>query len=286
MSKPDIYESVTTTIIEQLEKGVAPWACPWNAAAPVGGLPANASTGRAYSGVNILLLWLAQAERGFSCHDWLTYKQAEAMGAQVRKGEKATRIVYADSFIPKAERAKARTENREPSSVYFLKGFCVFNRDQIDGLEPPAPTGPLPDREAIAVGENLILRSGADFRIGGNEAYYVSAADFIRMPDQRQFRNQIDYYRTAAHELSHWTGHQSRLDRKLANRFGSAQYAREELIAEMGAAFVLASIGITPTVRHADYIGAWLKVLREDSKAIVRAASAASKAADYLLSKI
>jgi antirestriction protein ArdC len=169
--------------------------------------------------------------------------------------------------------------------VAFLKRFTVFNIDQCEGLsealtDTPAPLDPI---VAIAQADRIIQASGGDVRIGGGEAYYAPAQDYVAVPPQAAFHEPINWYRTALHELGHWTGHTSRLGRDQAGRFGSAAYAREELVAEMASAFACASLGIVPTVRHADYVGAWLEVLRADEKAIFRAASAASKAADFLL---
>jgi antirestriction protein ArdC len=144
---------------------------------------------------------------------------------------------------------------------------------------------PLPEREIVPVGEEVIAASGVDFRIGGARAFYVPGEDYVQVPPQPAFFQQVDYYRTALHELTHATGHSSRLNRNILNAFGTKDYAREELVAEMGSAFLCASLGIVPTLRHADYLASWLEVLREDSRAIFRAASAASKAADWLLTR-
>tara|TARA_R110000772_G_scaffold87094_7_gene181836 strand:- start:1537 stop:2463 length:927 start_codon:yes stop_codon:yes gene_type:complete len=282
-----VYQEVTAKIIRELEQGRVPWVQPWGA--PNGtaaiGLPANADTQRTYSGINILLLWSAVFERGFGCQSWLTYKQAQKLGGNVRKGEKSTTIVYADSFITKDERQAAKEEQRDPQSIPFLKRYRVFNIEQCEGL-PDDLYSDAPERpecEQIPHAEALIRDTGADFRIGGNRAFYVPSEDFIQVPPQPAFHDQINYYRTCFHELGHWTGHESRLDRTFGSSKGNKLYAREELVAEMTSAFVCASISITPTVRHTDYIGSWLEVLKEDDKAIFRAASFASKAADYLL---
>jgi antirestriction protein ArdC len=148
-----------------------------------------------------------------------------------------------------------------------------------------ADPAPLPERQIVPVAEDVIAASAVDFRIGGNRAFYVPALDYVQVPPQPAFFEQINYYRTALHELTHATGHASRLDRKLLNGFGSKDYAREELVAEMGSAFLCAALGIEPTVRHADYLASWLEVLREDNRAIFRAASAATKAADWILAR-
>ena len=169
----------------------------------------------------------------------------------------------------------------------FLKRFTVFNVDQCDGLPDTLTAGPVPssDADILPRVQSLIDASGADFRIGGSQAYYSPTCDYVAVPEPGAFREPINWHRTALHELGHWTGHPSRLNRDQRGSFGSGDYAREELVAEMASAFACASLSIQPTVRHSDYIGGWLTVLRDDDKAIFRAASAASKAADYLLAK-
>ena len=287
-NKTSLYTDVTNRIIAELEEGRLPWVQPWNAehlSAPLG-LPKNAATGRTYSGINILILWDAVAEHIRSTQCWLTYMQAQALGGTVRKGEKGVTVCYADRFTPKAEIERAAEVGEEPQQVAFLKRYTVFNVDQCDGLGNDLYTAPapMPEREIILHAEAAIAATGADIRIGGAKAFYNPAHDFIAIPPQPAFFEQINFYRTAFHELSHWTGHKSRLDREFTGKFGSKSYAREELVAELSAAFVCAELGIKPTVRHADYIGAWLEVLREDEKAIFHAASQASKAAEYIQS--
>lgn len=198
-----------------------------------------------------------------------------------------TTVVYADRFTPEAEKARARDKGGEARATPFLKRFTVFNVAQCEGLRPglaPDPI-PLPERQIVPVAEEVIAASGIDFRVGGNRAFYVPAQDYVQVPPQPAFFEQINYYRTCLHELTHATGHASRLARNLTTGFGTKDYAREELIAEMGSAFLCAALGIVPTVRHADYLANWLDVLREDNRAVFRAASAASKAADWLLAK-
>ncbi len=280
-----LYQEVTDRIIAELEQGRVPWVQPWGQGKARLGLPRNAATGRRYSGVNILILWGAVIECGYPSQDWLTFRQALDLGGHVRKGERGTTVCYADRFIPKAELERARQEGDEPEAVPFLKRFTVFNVAQCEGLTERFSTlvEPLPEREIIPHAEALIAASGADFRIGGENAFYMTSADYIQVPPQPAFFEQINYYRTCFHELGHWTGHASRLARDLAGGFGSKTYAREELVAEMASAFVCASLGILPTVRHADYLGSWLEVLREDNRVIFRAASQATKAADFIL---
>ncbi|HPE30181.1 MAG TPA: zincin-like metallopeptidase domain-containing protein [Parvularculaceae bacterium] len=287
--RADLYTEVTTKIVKELEARRFPWAQPWaargEAATIAAGLPKNAQTGRAYSGINVLLLWGAAIEHGFSGQTWLTFRQAKALGGSVMKGERGSMVVYADKFIPKDEQERAAKDGDEASFVPFLKRYTVFNAAQCEGLPPELTAGakPLPECEAIPRAESLIKATGADFRIGGDRAFYVPSQDFIRVPPQPAFFEQINYYRTCFHELGHWTGHASRLNREFKGRYGSHAYAREELVAEMASAFVCASLSITPTVRHADYLGSWLEVLTEDNRAIFNAASLASKAADFIL---
>lgn len=292
-ARASLYDEVTGRIVAELEAGRFPWVQPWDTAAAVPGLPRNAGSGRAYSGINVLILWGEVIMRGYASQGWLTFRQALEAGGCVRKGERGICVVYADRFIPKeAEKGALRGSATPPNgdeppenAIHFLKRFTVFNVAQCDGLPERMLAGspPLPPRELVPVAEALIEACGADFRIGGAEAFYSPGGDYVRVPPQPAFRHQIDYYRTALHELGHWTGHATRLARDLSNPFGSAGYAREELVAELASAFLCAALGIEPSVRHADYLGSWLAVLRADNRAIFRAASLASKAADYLL---
>lgn len=283
----DLYQQVTDSVIVELEAGCVPWVQPWgrpDVNTPLA-MPTNGHTKRGYSGINILLLWGAAIDTKRTTQVWLTYKQALALGGNVRKGERGTSVCYADTFIPKAEQKRARETGEDAQKVGFLKRYTVFNADQCEGLPAELYEGaaPLPECEAVPIAENLIKATGADFRIGGERAFYVPSEDYIQVPPQPAFHAQINYYRTCFHELGHWTGHKSRLDRNLNGGFGTKLYAKEELVAEMTTAFVCASLGIVPTVRHADYIGSWLEVLKNDKRFVFRAASLASKAADYIL---
>jgi antirestriction protein ArdC len=287
LQRDNLYREITDKIVAELEQGIVPWVQPWtsgNQPSPLG-LPINGLTRRSYSGINILLLWSALEEKGFASPYWVTFKQSIAMGGSVRKGEHGTHVYFADKFTPQKEKARAEQEGDEPSAIAFLKRYTVFNADQCDGLPKGLIAQPVakPERQLVPEAEALIAATAADFRIGGDEAFYVPSEDFIRIPPQTAYTDQINYYRTAFHELGHWTGHKSRLDRNLTTKFGTQDYAREELVAEMATAFMCATIGIVPTVRHADYIGNWLQVLKEDAKAIVRAASLASKASGFIL---
>lgn len=286
--RANLYDEVTRRIVAELEAGRIPWVQPWGRSGGTGpGLPRNALTNRNYSGVNVLILWGAVIEQGWPLQSWLTFKQAIEAGGAVRKGEHGTTVVYADRFVPEGEKARVEREGGDAKAIPFLKRFTVFNVAQCEGLRPglAADPAPLPEREIVPVAEAVIAASAVDFRIGGDKAFYVPAHDFVQVPPQPAFFEQINYYRTCLHELTHATGHPERLGRNLTTSFGSKDYAREELVAEMGSAFLCAALGIVPTVRHADYLASWLTVLREDNRAIFRAASAASKAADWLLSR-
>lgn len=282
--RANLYDEVTARIIAELEAGRVPWVQPWGKVDGTGpGLPRNALTARNYSGVNVLILWGAVIANGFPSQSWLTFRQAQEVGGAVRKGEHGTCVVCADRFVPEAEKARAARDGGDAKAVPFLKRFTVFNVAQCEGLRPnlAADPAPLPEREIVPLAEAVIAASGVDFRIGGSRAFYVPGHDFVQVPPQPAFE-QINYYRTCLHELTHATGHASPLGRNLTNAFGSKDYAREELIAEMGSAFLCAALGIVPTVRHADYLASWLAVLREHNRAIFRAASAASKAAEWI----
>ena len=286
--RTNLYDEITDKIIADLEAGRFPWVQPWGKAAaraPLG-LPNNASTGRAYSGINILILWGAVVQHGFPGQGWLTYRQAAALGGNVRKGEHGTTVVYADRFIPEAEKRRARETGEEAQAIPFLKRFTVFNTAQCEGLpDDIIVAAPLPPPGLIEPTVDALIKATAiDFRIGGDRAFYMPALDYVAVPPPQAYFDPINWHRTALHEIGHASGHHSRLNRDLSGSFGSKKYAFEELVAEMSSAFCCASLGIVPTVRHADYIGSWLEVLREDNRAIVRAASQASKAADWILS--
>lgn len=284
IDRRSLHAEVTAKIIAQIEEGILPWVQPWDGAAASVGLPCNASTGRPYSGINILLLWTHVIESGFASQRWLTFKQALAVGGNIRRGEKGATVCFADRFTPADEGKRAREEDREARQVPFLKRFTVFNVEQCENLPAEllaAPTNAA--EELVPAAHRLMEATGASIHVGGGKAFYAPVPDYIQVPLRETFCEPINWYRTVLHELGHWTGHRSRLDRGLgANDLDL--YAREELCAEMASAFVCAELGIRPTVRHADYIGAWLAVLYDDDKAVFKAASAASKAAEFLMS--
>ncbi len=286
--RADVYARVTAKIVEDLAQDVRPWARPWNAghaghaAGPVS-RPLRAN-GTPYRGINVLLLWVEAQDKNYTAPIWMTYKQAQALGAQVRKGETGTLVVYADRLTKTETNDKGEETERQ---IAFMKGYTVFNVEQIDGLPghytaPAAvPTSPLPRLEAA---EAFFAATGADIRHGGNRAFYAPGVDRVQMPPRDSFRDAESYAATLAHELTHWTGHESRLNRDLRSRFGDHAYAAEELIAEMGAAFLCADLGLAalPRPDHAAYLGSWLSVLQADSRAIFTAATSAQRAADYL----
>ncbi|BAI71452.1 antirestriction protein [Azospirillum sp. B510] len=285
--RASLYAEITTRIIAELEAGRLPWVQPWGtsgAVAPLG-LPRNVVSGRSYSGINVLILWGAVFAGGFSGQNWLTYRQARSLGGTVRRGERGTTLVYADRFVPDRERRRARETGDDAQPIPFLKRFTVFNTDQCEGLPEDIASAPPPIAAGLILprAEALIRASGVDVRIGGARAFYNLQHDYVQVPPPQAFFEPVNWHHTALHELGHSTGHPSRLGRDLSGAFGSRKYAFEELVAEIASAYLCAALGIVPTVRHADYIGSWLDVLRADDHAIVRAASAASKAADYLL---
>ena len=281
-----LYRDITAKIIAELEAGRVPWVQPWTASATAPTMPVNAATGRRYSGINVLMLWAAAVEQGYAGQRWLTFRQALALGGSVRRGERATVVVYVDRFVPEDERRRA-TEAGEEARVPlpFLKQFQVFSVEQCDRLPNDARGAPTMAEPAPLEPwmEALILEMKVDVRVGGDRARYHRRVDRIDVPSPSAYPEPVNWYRTVLHELAHATGHRDRLARDLTGWFGTVEYAREELIAEMTAAFLCAALGTVPTVRHADYIGSWLEVLRGDDHAIVRAASAASKAADYMM---
>ena len=284
--RANLYQQITDRIITELEAGRVPWVQPWGTARAAIGLPYNAASGRRYSGLNVLTLWDAVVSRGFSGHAFLTFRQAVALGGTVRRGERGIGIIYSPRFVPGKERRRAEVEGREPmGSIPFLRSFTVFSVDQCEGLPPhiAEPPPPIPDGLILPRLEALIAATGADFRIGGAVACYSPRHDYVQVPRPDAYFEPINWHRTALHELGHWAGGPSRLNRDQSGAFGSREYGREELCAEISAAYCCAALGIIPTVRHADYIGFWLDIIREDSRAILRAASAASKCADYLL---
>lgn len=279
----DLYKEVTDKIIEALETGVAPWVKPWRAGVAGSGLPYNAATRKPYRGVNVPLLFMCGAQ--YSSNGWMTYRQAQALGAHVRKGEKGALVVFFKPFRVVDRNATPDASGNLPEkTIPLLRSYVVFNVDQIDGL-PARITKPdtSTERPTHAVADAMLAL--ATVKHGGDSAFYAPGPDYIQLPQPAAFTSMGDYYAAALHELTYWTGHKDRCARDFTGRFGSEGYAREELVAEMGAAFLCATAGIDGRLQHAEYIANWLKVLRNDKRAVVIAASLAQRAADYVLSR-
>jgi antirestriction protein ArdC len=285
-NRTDLYTRVTDRIVEQLSQGVRPWLQPWSCEHAAGRITRpRRHNGQKYAGINILTLWMAAESQGFVSPFWLTFQQAKALGGHVKKGEKGSPVVYASTF-KKTEQTDAGEETE--AEIPFLKEYTVFCADQCEGLPPhfsALVTPPAETMERIERADAFFANTKADLRVGGNRAYYAIGEDYVRMPPFETFRDAESHASTLAHELTHWTRHPSRLNREFGRkRWGDAGYAMEELVAELGAAFLCADLQITPEVRddHASYIESWLKVLQGDSRAVFSAASQASKAVDYL----
>ena len=284
--KQDVYTRITGKIIADLEQGVRTWMKPWNAGNTAGRITRPLrSNGIPYSGINILMLWAESVTKGFTAPIWMTYRQASEFNAHVRKGEKGSLVVYANS-ITRSEQADDGAETER--EIHFMKGYTVFNVEQVEGLpeiyygKPEVTTTPV---ERIGHAEAFFAASKADIRYRGDRAYYAAELDYIQVPVIEAFRDAESFYATLAHESAHWTKHPSRLDREFGRKqWGDEGYAREELVAELASAFLCADLGITPEVRedHASYIATWLTVLKNDKRAIFSAASHAQKAVDYL----
>ena len=275
----DLYAEVSARIIAELERGAAPWVKPWSVT-PGQNVPQNAVTNRPYSGCNVILLWLARS-RGWATPRFLTFKQAQEAGGNVRRGEHGTKVY----FVKQLQVRDGNGEEAETRLVPMLREYTVFNVDQCDGLPDSIRAGkPMrvrnPDtRDVLA--DDFLRCTGADIREGHGEAYYVQSHDFISMPAFGVFKGADHFYNVSFHELTHWTGHKSRLDRDLKGRFGTRHYAAEELIAELGAAFLCAEFGFDGDVRNAGYIATWIELLKADN-AHSHSVRRASQAADYL----
>ena len=285
--KDDFYQRITDQIVLSLEQGVRPWMKPWNAEHAAGRItrPLRAN-GMAYQGINVLMLWSEAVTKGYSAPIWMTFRQALELNAHVRKGERGSTVVYASQFTRTG--TDAETGEETEATVPFLKAYTVFNVEQIEDLPAQyhATAEPRLDPvQRIERAEEFFAATGADIRHGGNMAYYNIGSDFVQMPPFEAFRDAESYYATLAHECTHWTRADSRLARDLGRKkWGDAGYAMEELVAELGSAFLCADLDLTPEIRedHAAYIASWLEVLTNDKRAIFSAAAHAQKAADYL----
>jgi antirestriction protein ArdC len=285
--KQDIYTRITNQIVSHLEKGVRPWVRPWNAERTAGRITRPLRhNGKPYSGINVLSLWASAMAQNFAAPVWMTFKQASELEAHIRKGEKGSLVVYADSI--KRKETDEKTGDEIDWEIPFLKGYTVFNVEQIEGLPEVyyAKAEPTLDPVTrIERAEKLFAGLGATIRHGGNRAFYSNAADVIQMPPFESFQDANSYYVTLAHECTHWTGSKTRLDRDFGgHRFGSEGYAVEELVAELGAAFLCADLELSlePREDHASYIATWLKVLATDNRAVFTAAAHAQRAAEFI----
>jgi antirestriction protein ArdC len=283
----DVYSRITSKIVADLEQGVRPWMRPWSAGHAAGRITRPLRhNGIPYKGINVVMLWTAATTNGHSSPFWLTFKQALELGGAVRKGERGELVVYANSITRTETDDKGEEIER---NIPFLKGYTVFNAEQCDGLpahftakaEAPA----LPVLQRCEDADRFFAATGADIRHGGARAFYAEGPDYVQMPPFETFRDAESYAATLAHELTHWTKHDRRLARDMGRvKWGDAGYAREELVAELGAAFLCADLAITPEVRedHAAYIASWLSALKDDKRLIFTAAAHAQRAADYL----
>lgn len=275
----DIYLDVTNRIIESLEAGTPPWIQPWTDHTA---LPSNLATGKPYRGINILMLSIEAQLRSYADSRWLTYKQASAIGAHVKKGEHGTPIVFWK--IREAEDVDQPTDDEHKRVIPLLRSYTVFNASQLEFLPEKFELRPSPKVwQPLGEAEQLLYETGAVIRHGGNRAFYSPSEDIIQLPPETWFDQPDDYYAVALHETVHWTGHPRRLNRVLGRRHGIEAYAYEELVAEMGAAFLCAHVGIPARMEHASYIDSWLDALRRDKRLIFTAAGAAQKAADFVL---
>ena len=288
-SRADLYARVTQSIVIELQAGVRPWTRPWSTEHLAGSVSRPLRhNGQPYSGVNVLLLWLESIHHGFTSPTWMTFRQALALGGHVRKGEHGATVVYANRIT--------RTESGDDGQdierqIPFLKAYTVFNVDQVEGLPGHFYAAAEPKLDAaqrIGHADAFFATTGADIRHGGNQAYYALQPDYVQMPPFECFEDPEAYYATLAHECTHWTRHPSRLDRDFGRkRWGDDGYAREELVAELGAAFLCADLGLElqPRPDHASYIASWLEVLKDDKRFIFTAAAHAQRAADHLHSR-
>ena len=285
--KADVYTRVTDKIVADLEKGVRTWFKPWNAEHAAGRITRPLRfNGQPYNGINVLMLWGAAVERGYAAPIWMTFRQAKELGAHVRKGEKGSLVVYANT-ITRTE-TDPETGEDEERDIPFMKAYSAFNVEQIEGLPAHyyAVAEPRLDPvQRIERAEAFFAATQADIRHGGNQAYYAVGTDYVQMPPFEAFKDAESYYATLAHEVTHWTRHPSRLDRSFGReRWGDEGYSREELVAELGSAFLSADLELTPEPRedHAASIASWLTVLQHAKRAILPAAAHARRAVDFL----
>jgi antirestriction protein ArdC len=285
--RADVYQRVTDRIIADLENGVRTWMKPWSGGEGLGAPLRH--NGIPYKGINVLMLWSASMTKGYTSPFWLTYKQAQALGGHVRRGESGETVVFASKIAREATDAQGEAVEK---LIPFMKGYTVFNASQCDDLPAQfypasASMAPLDPAARLAAVDQFVAKLGVDLRHGGHRAFYAQEPDYVQLPVFESFRDAGAYAATLMHETVHWTKHPSRLDRDMGRtRWGDEGYAKEELVAEIGAAFLCAALGLVPEItNHAAYIGTWLDVLKKDKRFIFSAASHAQKAVDYLLAK-
>ncbi len=276
-----IYQRITQTILDKLSSGVAPWVRPWRTVADP--IPCNMTTNRPYRGINAFMLHLLAEEVGYSSNRWLTYRQAASLGAHVRRGERGVPVIFYQRREPGSEAQDTEYVDGNGARSPIIRVYTVFNVAQIDGLRLDAQDNSHVPDDANERAESLLRQSGAMIRHGGNRAYYRPATDSIQLPQPKAFEDASAYYATALHELVHWTGHAGRCNREFGKRFGDRAYAAEELVAELGSAFLCADCRVDGRLQHAEYIGQWMALLKHDSRAIFVAATKAQQAADYVL---
>ena len=289
-SRADIYKRVTESIVASIEAGAGAWRMPWHSGvdglAPV--LPVSVATGRPYRGVNTVVLWASGQARSYGSAIWGTYRQWQERGAQVRKGEQASPVVFWKTLEQgETEEPREDQEDSRSGRRFVARGYSVFNAAQVAGFETGSIVA-LPEPQRIERVETFFDAVGAVIRHGGNRAFYRPVQDCIQMPPFSAFADPLAYYAVLAHEVTHWTAHSSRCARDLGSRFGDETYAAEELVAELGAAFLCADLDLacTPRPDHAAYLQSWLKVLRADTRAIFTAAAKAQRAADYIHERV
>lgn len=283
--KNDLYAEVSARIIAELEAGAAPWVKQWSASAS-GAMPCNAATNRPYSGVNIILLWMATEAAGWGAMRFLTYKQAQELGGNVRKGEKGSRIFFVKRLDVR-DTSEPSGSDEATRTITMMRAYTVFNVAQCDGLPARvvAPGEAKPPRNndvRDVLADEFVAATGATLQEGAGRAAYIPSLDRVQMPAFRDYNGAAHFYCDLFHELGHWTGAKPRLDRDLSARFDKRAYAAEELIAELCAAFLCAEFGFDGELRHAGYIASWIELLKADARAFFTAASKAQQAADYL----
>ena len=286
-----VYRKITEQISAAIAAGAPRYEMPWHRSGPACARPVNVLTNNPYQGINVVALWVAAQSRGFASGTWGTYRQWRTLGAQVRKGEKGSTIV----FYKKVEAASSEepADDDKPASRLVARASVVFNADQVDSWAPPEPADALDPARVLDEAERFVRAVGADIHEGGDVACYRPHADYIQMPPRSAFQGTStstateSYYAVLLHELTHWTGHKSRLNRDFSGRFGNEAYAMEELVAELGTAYLCADLNVanSPRPDHAAYVAGWVRVLGNDSRAIFLAAGKASAAASYLAEK-